>query len=303
MPPSEALFAPVTPRHAYERPAAISDDAFALLRGMYAYDRTPLDAETLGVIDSLPNYRRETVSIRTAYGNERMTVHLLMPRDGSPPYQSVIWFPGGDVFLHQSSKTFAAEYLFDFIPRGGRVLVYPVYKGMHERFEPPDFSPAGVRDKMIRWSQDLGRTIDYLETRSDFDARRIAYYGLSAGAVYGPVFTAVDPRFAAAIYLGGGLIPVPMRPEMHPVLFAPRSRTPTLMINGHDDFIMPYEVSQRPLFELLGAPPEQKRLARLSGGHLPPDRREIIREVLAWLDQQLGPVRPATSVASAPKRR
>lgn len=299
-PPTEQILAPVTPRQEYDRPSPISDDAFALLRGMYAYERTPLEAETIGVADTLPGYRRETVSIRTAYGNQRMTVHLLVPRDGSPPYQAVIWFPGDDVFFLQSSESFASEYLFDFIPRSGRLLVYPVYKGMYERFEPPDFSPSGWRDMMIRWSQDLSRTIDYLETRSDVDASRIAYYALSSGALYGPVFTAVEPRFAAAIYLAGGLIPIPLRPEMHPVHFAPRSRTPTLMINGRDDFIMPYELSQKPLFELLGAPGDTKRHAVLEGGHIPADRLAIIREVIDWLDRHLGPVTPASTVATAP---
>jgi dipeptidyl aminopeptidase/acylaminoacyl peptidase len=77
---------------------------------------------------------------------------------------------------------------------------------------------------------------------------------------------------------------------MHPVHFAPRSRTPTLMINGRDDFMFPYEISQRPLFELLGAPAGQKRHVRLSGGHIPTNRHEVIREVLAWLDEYLGPV-------------
>jgi predicted esterase len=298
VPPAQQLLAPIAPQREYERPAPIPDEAFAVLRGMYAYDRTPLEAEEVRVNDSLPAYRTEIISFRTAYGNERMDVHLLIPRDVSPPYQSVIWFPGDDVWLLRSSETFASQYLFDFIPRGGRVLVYPVYYGMYERFEPPDFSPSEWRDRMIRWSQDLSRTIDYLETRPDFDARRIAYYGFSAGAIYGPVFTAIDPRISASILLGGGLIPVPLRPEMHPVHFAPRSRTPTLMINGRDDFLMPYELSQQPLFAMLGVPDGKKRHARLAGGHIPTNRLEIIREVLDWLDKHLGPVPRATSVAT-----
>jgi predicted esterase len=298
-PPAEHLLASVTPMHHYEQPAPISDDAFAVLRGMYAYDRTPLEAEIVRVNDSLPSYRRETVSIRAAYGGERMDVHLLIPRDVQPPYQSVIWYPGDDVFLLRSSESFSSAYLFDFIPRGGRVLVHPVYKGMYERFERWQRAPSEWRDMMIRWSQDLGRTIDYLETRRDFDARRIAYYGFSGGAIYGPVFTAVEPRIAASILLGGGLIPATLRPEMHPVHFAPRSRTPTLMINGRDDFLMPYELSQQPLFAMLGAPANSKRHARLAGGHIPTHRLEIIRAVLDWLDQQLGPAPRARAVASA----
>jgi hypothetical protein len=61
------------------------------------------------------------------------------------------------------------------------------------------------------------------------------------------------------------------------------------MINGRDDFLMPYELSEKPLFELLGTPSDRKRLARLDGGHIPSNRLEIIREVLDWLDRHLGP--------------
>jgi hypothetical protein len=86
---------------------------------------------------------------------------------------------------------------------------------------------------------------------------------------------------------------------MHPAHFAPRSRTPTLMINGLDDFIAPYELSQQPLFEMLGAPDDKKRHARLAGGHIPTNPLEIVREVLDWLDRWLGPVQRATSVARA----
>jgi pimeloyl-ACP methyl ester carboxylesterase len=90
---------------------------------------------------------------------------------------------------------------------------------------------------------------------------------------------------------------------MHQVHFAPRARTPTLMINGRDDFMFPYELSQQPLFELLGLPPDKKRHALLDGGHLPPNRLAIIREVLDWLDRHLGPVPTTAQVANAAARR
>jgi dipeptidyl aminopeptidase/acylaminoacyl peptidase len=80
---------------------------------------------------------------------------------------------------------------------------------------------------------------------------------------------------------------------MDPVNFAPRSRAPTLMINGRDDFLFPFEPSQLPLFRLLGTPEVDKRHARLGGGHIPSDRLEIVRETLDWLDRYLGPVTPA----------
>jgi dienelactone hydrolase len=142
---------------------------------------------------------------------------------------------------------------------------------------------------MVMWSKDLGRTIDYLEERPDMDTGKLGYYGFSGGALYGPIFTAIDPRFQASVLLAGGLF-TKVPPEMAGASFAPRSQVPTLMINGRDDFILPYELLQEPLYRLLGAPEGQKRHARLEGGHIPPDRLAIIEEVLAWLDRHLGPV-------------
>ena len=62
------------------------------------------------------------------------------------------------------------------------------------------------------------------------------------------------------------------------------------MINGRYDFRFPYDASQVPLFRLLGAPDEAKRHALSDDGHIP-SRNAMIREILAWLDRYLGPVK------------
>lgn len=77
--------------------------------------------------------------------------------------------------------------------------------------------------------------------------------------------------------------------------FAPRVRVPMLMISGRNDFLRPVETSQRPLLELFGTPPEDKRLAVLEGGHVPVDTHGLVRETLDWLDRYLGPVTPRTA--------
>jgi predicted esterase len=179
-------------------------------------------------------------------------------------------------------------YLFDFLPQNGRALIYPVYKGTYERDVGFSFAPNEWRDMIVWWSKDLSRTVDYLEEREEFDMDRLAYYGFSSGAYYGPIFTAIDDRFKASVLLAGGLYG-DFAPEVDAVNFAPRSHVPTLMINGADDFINPFELSQKPLFRLLGAPDNQERHARLDGGHIVPDRSAMIVEVLAWLDRYAGP--------------
>ena len=59
----------------------------------------------------------------------------------------------------------------DFILRRGRALVYPVYKGTYKRGSDlrSDIQDSSnlYRDHVIAWTQDIGRTIDYLEARDD----------------------------------------------------------------------------------------------------------------------------------------
>lgn len=270
-----------------EKPA--SEEVFTAYRRMYAYDRSELDATVDKVDESSPHWRRETVSFAAAYGGERVIAHLFLPRNVEPPYQAVIWVPGNDAFLLPPGGALASPYLFDFIPRGGRALVYPVYKGTYERRIPFSFSPNEWRDLIVAWYKDLGRTVDYLSEREDFDTEKLAYYGFSAGAFFGPVFTAVDDRFKVSVILAGGL-KGPFTPEVNPANFASRSHVPTLMINGREDFLNPLATSQLPLLNLLGAHDHDKRHARLEGGHIVSDRLALMEEVLGWMDIYLGPV-------------
>ncbi len=291
-PPGAALLRPVARSWNFSEGSPASDAVVDAYFGLYDYDRVALNPRIDSLDDESPHWRLQTVSYDAAYGGERVTALVFLPRNAAAPFQTVVWFPGNDVFMSRSRERLASSYLFDFIPQSGRALVYPIYKGMYERFMPFSRAPNEFRERMVYWSKDLGRTLDYLETRDDIASDKIAYYGFSAGALYGPIFSAIDTRFRASILLAGGLHPImTKRPEIDLTSFAPRSRVPTLMINGRDDFLTPYEISQLPLFQLLGAPDSDKRHARLDGGHIP-DRLQMMTEVLRWLDRYLGPVTP-----------
>lgn len=60
------------------------------------------------------------------------------------------------------------------------------------------------------------------------------------------------------------------------------------MVNSRQDFDLPYETSQVPMFRMLGTPAGLKRHVVLEGGHVPLDTREAIRAMLDWLDQRFG---------------
>jgi hypothetical protein len=155
--------------------------AFEIFRRFYSYDRTPLDPR-IERTEEVEYWRRERVSFAAAYGGERVLANILLPKDTAPPYQTVIWFPGSYALkLKSSDGGLVFSYYFDFLPRSGRALVYPVYKGTYER-QVPTVGTSQWRDLVVQWSKDLGRTIDYLESRSDFDRDKLAYYGFSMGA-------------------------------------------------------------------------------------------------------------------------
>jgi formylglycine-generating enzyme required for sulfatase activity/dienelactone hydrolase len=292
-----SVFAPlVVNRAARRRSPPVTDREFTAIRRFYEYDRTAL-ASRLERAEEHERWRQERVSFAAAYGGERVLANILLPKDVAPPYQAVIWFPGFYARqLSSTEKDLPFSVYFDFIARSGRALVYPVYSDTYERRRsaPPPTIPNPVsnegRDRVVRWAKDVGRTVDYLESRGDFDASRIAYYGYSMGAAAAPPIIGVEPRLRTAMLLGGGIGLVSLPPETDPATFLPRIRIPVLMLGGRLDFNIPVEVSQKPMFDLIGTPSDQKRFVIFeNAGHVPP-RNELIREVLDWLDRYLGPV-------------
>jgi dienelactone hydrolase len=173
-------------------------------------------------------------------------------------------------------------------------VIIPIFKGTYERADglTTDY-PARTdfyRQHVLEWFKDLARTVDYVESRSDLDAKRIAYFGFSWGARLGPLFLALDPRFRVAVLESGGLKFASSFPESDPFNFARHVTVPVLMINGRYDFFFPVETSQRPLVQLLGTPPANKRHVILEASHSLPTI-PVTTEALLWLDRYLGPVR------------
>ncbi len=207
------------------------------------------------------------------YGGERMPVHLYLPKNVKPPYEAVLFFPGALAIGAENSANLQLNtFGIDFIVLSGRALVYPVYKYTYGRSDPRATSswPEPTR-AYTTWVQqlvgDARRSLDYLETRPDIDAARLAYYGLSWGAQLGPIIMALDPRLKAGVLLIGGLFSGKPAPEVDSFNFAPRVRIPVLMLNGDQDHIFPLQTSQRPLFQRLGTPSADKKHELYPGGH------------------------------------
>ena len=175
-----------------ERP--VDDRTFGIYRDLYAYDQTDLNAESETVESGSPYWNKERITFDAAYGGEKVTAYLFLPKAGIPPYQTVVFFPGSSPF-RRSMKSDELQWLYlaEPIIRSGRALLYPIYKGSYERRGPTGQGARGgwddsvaFRDQIILIAKDLSRSIDYLESRSDIASDQLGYFWVQFRGNVGP---------------------------------------------------------------------------------------------------------------------
>jgi len=267
--------------------AKVPEDIFKIYKKQFSYDPG--------------GWIHETKSFNAAYGKERILAHLFLPAVGTPPYQTVIYFPGSASVLMPSSMELENYYEFtmflSFLITNGRAVMYPVYKGTFERGD-PKYIPILNSDKgsesysytelVIQEVKDIRRCLDYLQIRPDIDSNKIAYMGMSWCGSMAAIINAVEKRFKSSVLIAGGLLGFGLSGS-EDINYVSHVTTPTLILNGQYDAIYPPETSSRVLLDLLGTPPEDKKLILYETDPIPP-RVEYIKETLAWLDKYLGPV-------------
>jgi dienelactone hydrolase len=214
----------------------VSDAVFQAYKEQFSYDPTPLNARVEYRETSPGGWVREKISFDAAYGGERVVAYLFLPSNAPPPYQTVIYFPGGASSWMTSSRDLESYYEFpmflSFLVRNGRAVLYPVYKGTFERSTPAlaaltEDSSHAYAEYLVQVVKDFRRSVDYLETRPDIDRARLAYYGMSWGAKLGAIIPAVEPRLRAVVLVAGGFQGSP-RPEASQINYVTRVGVPTL---------------------------------------------------------------------------
>jgi eukaryotic-like serine/threonine-protein kinase len=282
-----------SPRRDLSKEKPVSDQIFQVYRGLYSYDKTPLNASVEQVSSSDEDWKVEKITYAAAYGNEQAITYLFLPKKFKPPYQTVLFFPGSNALTLRTFSLYPSASL-DAVLRSGRAVLYPVYKSTFERGDGMESDvvdqTSTYRDHVIMWTKDASRAIDYAETRPDLAHDKLAYYGYSWGAEMGAIVPAVEPRIKVAILALGGIDFNHSLPEVDTINFLPRVKQPVLMLNGHYDFFFPAQSTQEPFFNLLGSRKDQKKRLLYETGHSIP-RNELIKETLNWLDQYLGPVK------------
>ena len=272
--PDEALLAPATLSLFSSGSEPVADEVFEAYRRMYGYDPTDLGSTVDATDESSPHWRKETVSFQAAYGGERVIAHLFLPRNAEPPYQPVVWFPGNDAFFLPAGEALASPYLFDFIPRSGRALVYPVYKGMYERHVPVLRSSrtSGGTWWLCGRRTSAGRSTTWRSGRTWTPAEARLLRLQRGGFQYGPIFDRRRSSASGPACFWPGAWSGRSRPRWTAVSFAPRSRVPTLMINGQGRLHLPATSRQQEPLYRSPRRPRGAEAARPARGRAHPPR-------------------------------
>ena len=274
----------------------VDDQTYGIFLRQFNYDKTNLNEqiEYLTTRDGEINY--EKITVDAAYGTEQLYLYLLLPKNVAPPYQTIIWFPDTYPFSLSESRDYVDRFMTNnAFSKNGRAVIFPIYKSALERSDKTFFNilnnmeSTAYKDLMIMWIKDVSRCIDYLETRTDINTDKIGYVGVSLGAANGAIIPAVEKRIKLAVLNVAGLWHVNVLPEIDQINYLPRIDIPLLMINGRYDHIFPFESSQKPMFELIGTSPVDKKYFVYERGHHVP-WHIFLRETFDWLDKYFGPV-------------
>jgi dienelactone hydrolase len=275
----------------YKKEKPEEDKTFKILFREYNYDHFPLKATTNLIVDS-NLFKIEKIEINAAYNNERLPIYLFLPKQISPPYQTILYFPGSGALNVRSFKFSNELRAIDFFIKSGRAVAFPIVKSTFERGDEliSDLQKETVlyKQHVIDWRLDYARALDYLDTRNDIVHNNYGYFGWSWGSSIAPIICASEPRFKAIVLHVGGLQMQKTFPEVDPLNFLPHINVPVLMLNGKNDTFFPEQTSQNPFFEFIGTKDKIKKI--YPGGHLVPIN-ELVKESLSWFDKYLGQVK------------
>jgi len=273
----------------FSKETPVEDKIFEIFKNQFLYDKTDLNDKIEKTDSSNKDWIIEKITFNAAYGKDRIIAYLFSPRNASPPYQTLMYWPGVNATFEDSLIKSDWKWSIDFILKSGRAVMYPVYYRTFERKDGP--RPTGghqLSDWWIKDCKDFSRSIDNLETRSDIDTNKLGFYGTSWGGSMGWI-PSIEDRLKVNILIVGGFNGL-LLPEVHAINYVSRVKIPTLMLNGRYDYRYNLDINVKPFFNLLGTPPEHKELKIYETDHYVP-RSEMIKEVLAWCDKYLGPVK------------
>jgi dienelactone hydrolase len=223
--PLELAFKPGTRRQTELWQKKLSAKLTELLGG-FPRQRSPLNPKTLEVRD-FPGYRREKFVFESRPGMP-VLAYLLLPKAARTPVATAICIPGHGrgvddivgIDEHGNDRTTKVFYEYDFavqaVEQGlAAVAIEPIgfgcrrdarnkAKGLEQKAcEPVAGAALLLGQTILGWRVwDIMRTIDWIETRPELNAKRVGVIGISGGGTCSLFSAALEPRIKAAMVSG-----------------------------------------------------------------------------------------------------
>ena len=264
----------------------VSDEVFEVYKSQFDYNK-PLNSKTTNIENFQEGYTAQKFELETTYeSDEKLTGYIVFSNKFKNKYDPVIVYPNAGSIGNNSDSGFpnlGLKYLLD----EGYAIIHPMYYNTFNRkktirtFWASDSNE--YKDAIIKIGQDYKRTLDYIESRNDFNFDNMSYFGYSWGSTTSNYLLAIDDRIKAAVLCVGGLMMQKSKKEVEAHYYVRRIKTPILHIIGKEDGIFGYEESYKPWRKLIGTTKDKLKLIELDNvGHgLPWDT--IIKHHSNWI--------------------
>jgi len=139
--------------------------------------------------------------------NNTVRLHYFLPAEGDGPFPAVVvlhYWGASDIRIERTLS-------LDLARKGvaSVIVTLPYHMGRApegtrsgELAIQPD--PDLLRATMVQAVSDTRRAVDFLQSRNEIDASRIAVTGTSLGSIVASLTLAVEPRFRSAAFMLGG---------------------------------------------------------------------------------------------------
>jgi uncharacterized protein len=285
-------------------PTLSADPAPASALAAFAYDRAAAYDPKLQLIGTETGVKIHALSFLSPRGSDLATGLLFVP-EGAGPFAGLLLMhgmPGNAAAM----KGIAVE-----LARHGAVVVALDAPFARRGGNPLRFTEADSAEQ-VQLMTELQRAVDLLVARSDVDASRLGYMGVSYGGAMGALFVGIEHRLKTGILVvaDGGLVSHYTGPDDVGTLFAGltcaqqrrwlesmipvepikyvgfASPTPLLLQSGRQDALVPMPDAER----LHAAVRDPKTILWYDAGHNL--TTEAAHDRLSWLQQRLGMLAP-----------
>ena len=242
----------------------MSDEVFNVYSRSFQVSSTNPKFEEVYIDDSHPVWIKERIKLEVGYNNESMDVLIFRPKNSFGLSAPIIVHPGANYYTTppEIDDINPGEFSLDFLIKSGKTLIWPAWKGslnrMPENVASNEDTLRRFRNQFVAWVNDTDKTLDYLETRNDIDTDNIFYLGMSYGALFNTHTLLFENRYKGAILYVGGSFPT-YPPLADGINHLPRIKTPFLMLNGEQDYLVPKSAANF-FYQFTGTPTKDKKI-------------------------------------------